>query len=98
MITVNFFEGKKGFRISGHSGYSHQGSDIVCSSVSSAVYLVANTVTDIIGAEADIKVEDGFMELKIREVSHGTDILIDGLRLHLTQLSEQYPQYVIVKD
>ena len=98
MITVNFFEGKKGFRISGHSGYSHQGSDIVCASVSSAVYLVANTVTDIIGSEADIKVEDGFMELKIRETSHGTDILIDGLRLHLTQLSEQYPQYVIVKD
>lgn len=98
MITVNFFEGKKGVVISGHSGYSHQGSDIVCASVSSAVYLVANTVTDIIGAEADIKVEDGFMELKIREASYGTDILIDGLRLHLTQLSEQYPQYVIVKD
>lgn len=98
MITVQFFEENKGFVISGHSGYAEEGSDIVCASVSSAVYMTANTLTEVVGAEADIKISDGFMELRIREPEHETDILIEGLKLHVTQLSQQYPQYVITKD
>lgn len=98
MITVDFFEGNKGFVLSGHSGYSEAGSDIICASVSSAVYMVANTLTDVIGCQADIKISDGFMNLQIRETTRETDILIEGLRLHIDQLSQQYPQYVITKD
>lgn len=98
MITVEFFEKKKGFVISGHSGYSEEGSDIICASVSSAVYMVANTLAEVVGADIDVKINDGFMEVRIPQFSRETDILVEGLRLHITQLSQQYPQYVIVKD
>ena len=98
MITVHFFKENRGVRISGHSGYSEEGSDIVCASVSSAVYMVANTLTEIIKADADIKVDDGFMEIKLIETTKETDILFDGLKLHISQLSEQYPDYVIKED
>lgn len=96
MITV-LFEGNKGFEISGHSGYSEIGSDIVCASVSSAAYMVANTLTEIVKAEADIKVDDGYMKLRVLTDSRETDILMEGFRLHITQLALQYPQYVITK-
>ena len=38
-----------GFVVSGHSGYSGSGSDIVCAAVSSAVLMAANTLTDVMG-------------------------------------------------
>ena len=43
-----------GFLIKDHSGYDEEGYDIVCASVSSAAYLTANTLTEIVGAKADI--------------------------------------------
>ncbi len=98
MITVSFFEDNKGVRISGHSGYSEEGSDIICASVSSAAYLTANTLTEIVGADADIDISDGFMELVLTETTKETDILMNGLRLHINQLSQQYPHHVIVKE
>lgn len=97
MITVHFFEEKSGVRISGHSGYANEGSDIVCASVSSAVYMVANTLTEVIDADVDIKVNDAFLELSLRTTTSYTDMLIDGLYLHLNQLSGQYPQYIVIK-
>ena len=48
MIYAEFFTRQEklyGFKISGHAGYADKGEDIVCASVSSAVQLVANTIT-----------------------------------------------------
>ena len=42
-------KGIYGFIIKGHSGYGEQGGDIVCAAVSSAAYMVINTITDIFG-------------------------------------------------
>ena len=98
MITVRFLDGNHGVVIKGHSGYAEEGSDIVCASVSSAVYLTANTLTEVVNADVDIKVSDGYMDIELKETSRETDILMEGLRLHITQLAEQYPQYVIKED
>ena len=98
MITVKFFEENKGVVISGHSGYAEEGSDIICASVSSAIYMVANTITEVIGADIDVKINDGFMDLRIPEPTRETDILIEGLKIHIGQLSQQYPQYVITQN
>ena len=81
-----------GFRMEGHAG-GEAGSDIVCAAISSAVYMTANTVTDVCGCEATITVEDGFFFLLLTagEETRAADIL-EGLRLHLTGLQEQYPK------
>lgn len=47
-----------GFRISGHSGFAESGSDIVCASISSAAYMAANTITDIINISAEVDVDE----------------------------------------
>lgn len=95
MITVSILGDYKGFEVDGHSDYAEDGSDIICASVSSAAYMTANTLTEIIGVKADIEVEDGYMHLVVNEENETAKKLIEGFALHIGQLSEQYPDYVI---
>ena len=87
-----------GFTVSGHSGYAEEGSDIVCSAVSSAVIMTANTITEIQHINADVTENDGFLKLSLsREEAKNCEIILNGLKLHLTALSEQYKKYIKVK-
>ena len=98
MITVRFF-GKSpiyGFHITGHSDINPDGPEILCAAVSSAAYMVANTVTEIIGLEPELRVDDGDMYLKLKteiEAERCRDIF-DGMRLHLSSIEEQYKDYI----
>lgn len=97
MIKAGFFTDKSGrihgFRISGHSMFADAGEDVVCAFVSSAAFMTANTVTDIMKAKAEAQASDGLMTLSISEddVDRCQDIL-EGLKLHLEQTEEQYPK------
>ena len=97
MIRVKFFVGNrqlKGFQISGHADFAESGEDIVCASVSSAAYMAANTVTDIIGADADAAADDGTMTLTLNEPNERAETVLKGLELHLKELSKQYPENI----
>lgn len=90
-----------GFRITGHSGFAESGSDIVCSAISSAAYMTANTVTEIIkvSAEIDVNESDGGMLLRVfqKDATVCRDIL-QGFKLHMLALEEQYSDYMIVNN
>lgn len=84
-----------GFEISGHSGYSVDGSDIVCAAVSSAAYMTANTITEVLRIDADVTENDGFMSLNLsKDEAVLSSVVLNGLRLHLTALSEQFSDYI----
>ena len=84
-----------GFLISGHSNFAESGEDIVCASVSSVAYMVANTITEILKVNAEIKVNDGMMRLIVKkEQRHITKDILLGLKLHLESLEEQYPEFI----
>ena len=86
-----------GFHITGHAG-GEAGTDIVCAAVSSAVYLVANTVTEVMGVKPrELRAEDGDMllELASGDRQKCRELLL-GLRLHLEGLMQQYPDSVRV--
>ena len=85
-----------GFKVSGHSGV--RGESIVCAAVSSACYMAANTITDVLGLQADVSERDGYMSV----IVSGDDIpkasaILAGLRLHLEQLAGQYPKQLKIK-
>ena len=80
-----------GFTLSGHAGAGEHGQDIVCAAVSSAAYMTANTVTEVLGATADIAVDDGYMDLTVTHDIRGCQDILSGFRLHLQALQEQYP-------
>ncbi|MBE6748773.1 MAG: ribosomal-processing cysteine protease Prp [Ruminococcaceae bacterium] len=84
-----------GFLITGHSGFAEEGEDIVCASVSSAAYMVANTITEVLKVNAKIEVSDGRMKLTVKkEQRHITKDILLGLKIHLDGLQEQYPDFV----
>ena len=80
-----------GFTLTGHAGAGSHGEDIVCAAVSSAAYMTANTITEIIGATADITVRDGHMDLSVTDRLAGCQEVLSGFRLHLQALQDQYP-------
>lgn len=102
MIKANFFTTKDGslvgFDISGHSGLAEYGQDIVCAAVSSATFLVANTICEVMKIYAETYVdEQGGMCLRLKSQDAGScsDVLL-GFKLHLQNLEEQYPENITV--
>ena len=92
------FDGVKafsGFEISGHAGFGtaaseYEGNDIVCAAVSSCTMLVCNAITENFGAEAEIKVEENRISLKLTKPDSAAQKLISAFYEHLEMLSKDY--------
>ena len=99
MIRIEFF--KKGdvltgFECKGHTGLADSGEDVVCAFVSSACYLTANTITDVIKLDARSNSADGYMTLQIKSSPEKAQDILNGLVLHLTELEKDYPKNIKV--
>jgi uncharacterized protein YsxB (DUF464 family) len=107
MILAEFFQSSSdkrllGFAVSGHAGTAESGQDIVCASVSSAVMMTANNVTEFFGEafglKAKVQVLENDILLKLTEDTEGIgDRLLLGLLTHLYMVSEEFPEAVRVK-
>ena len=102
MISVDFYTlpqgGLVGFRLEGHAGMGSTGEAIVCAAVSSAAYMAANTITDVLFVTPlSLHAEEGEMALRIggRDEPACRTVLL-GLKLHLLGLEEQYPEAISV--
>ncbi len=95
MTSVKFLadgEAMYGFEISGHSSANcdDEVGKIVCAAVSSAAYMTANTVTEIIGDKAEAEVDEAKMVFVCKKPSDATAKVLLGLKLHLTALADDY--------
>ena len=101
MTSVKFLadsRGLYGFEISGHSSVNcdDEIGKIVCAAVSSAAYMAANTVTEIIGDSAEAVVDEAMMFFKVENPSQSTVKVLEGLKLHLKELSGQYSNNITI--
>ncbi|MBS1473488.1 ribosomal-processing cysteine protease Prp [Massiliimalia massiliensis] len=88
-----------GFRISGHAGYGHAGEDIVCASVSSALQMTANGITEILGQEAEIEVLENEIHLRLVSCESKEALLfLQAFYLQLSLLAEDYPNTIKITD
>ncbi len=97
MIRVRFTTADgllTGFSLSGHAGMGEHGQDIVCASISSAALMTANTITEVIGAAADIAQDDGFLSVRVADHIPACQDVLSGFRLHIQAHTEEYPQAV----
>jgi len=97
MIRAEFFESKgimEGFKVSGHAGYSENGSDIVCAAVSSAVQLTANTLDVFVGCNADVNESDNSIKCFAETAGSDSEKIIRSLMLHLEAVSEEFPKTI----
>ncbi len=95
MTGVKFLTENKeliGFSVRGHSSLNcddMQGK-IVCAAVSSAVYMAANTILEIVKDNARVEVNEAEMFLEVKNPSKETQVVLEGFKLHIEQLAEQY--------
>ena len=95
MTCVKFISGKEGligFELSGHSSKSFKDAEgkIVCAAVSSAAYMAANTIIEIIGDKCEAHVDEAFMKIRVESPCEKSRAVLEGFHLHLTELSKQY--------
>ncbi len=99
MTRIKFyFDGKTlcGFSVSGHStdNCDDMEGKLVCAAVSSAVYMTANTITDVIGIPCELAVADGDFSLRLQQPSEQAVTVLKGFQLHVDELSRQYPKRI----
>ena len=94
--TVKNTEGKiTQFIVEGHSGFAESGSDIVCASVSTAVWLTINGIEKQNLAALTYEQRDGFVNCIIPpQRQSGADILINSLTMFISELSGQYEEFL----
>ena len=97
-VTFRLREGRiSGFCLEGHSNYASSGSDIVCAALSSAAYLVINTITDVMNIPASATAEDGYIGIVIENgYEEQCKELLKGFELHINSLKKQYPKFTEV--
>lgn len=81
-----------GFEVSGHSTDNAddlQGK-LVCSAVSSAVIMAANTITEILKLKAKTEVSDGYLKIEIENPDNNSDFVLESLLFHMNELSKEY--------
>lgn len=98
MIRAEFFY-KKGepvkFVISGHAGYAESGKDIVCASVSSAVQMAINGITEVVKINCEVNVYEDTIECILPPSSRPAAWhFVSALRLQLHNLSEDFPKTI----
>ena len=89
--------------MSGHSGYSEAGSDIVCAAVSAVVSMAEATINDVCGAKAKVRVkeEDARITLTLPtscDEEDAVQAVLSGMMLTLISLREDYPDYIEVLE
>ena len=92
-----------GFSVSGHSGYSEAGTDIVCAAISAVVAMTEATINDVCGGKAKVRVkeEDARMTLTLPascDEEDSVQAVLAGMMLTLINLREDYPDYIEVLE
>lgn len=100
MVKVTFFTGGgslTGFDMRGHACAGSFGNDTVCAAASSAAYMAANTLTDIVGVPCRVTVSDGAMKLTVPSARvQECSTVLRGFELHMRGLAKQFPENIRV--
>ena len=87
-----------GYKASGHSGYSEQGSDIICSAISTSLQMTLIGIQEVLKLKVDFKINDGFLDVDLKNISLDkltqTNILTEAMAMFLKELTKQYPKYI----
>ena len=98
MITVEIINNKT-IKVFGHAGYAEHGSDIVCASVSTAVYMSINQI-DVFDKLDFIKytINDGDVYIEVVREDEIVKKVISNLIFTLRDLELQYPKYIKINE
>ena len=98
MITVEIINNKT-IKVFGHANYAEYGSDIVCASVSTAVYMSINQI-EVFDKTYCINytVNDGDVYIEVVGEDEIVKKVISNLIFTLRDLELQYPKYIKINE
>ncbi len=86
-----------GFHVVGHSGYQEEGSDIVCSAVSTLTINTVNSLEHLTHTRFTLQTDEkrGEMKLLCKDaVTDSEQLLFQSLELGLKSIADSYSEYV----
>ena len=105
MTTVTIFRSKGkiiGFEASGHTGYSEEGSDIVCSAVSALTQGALIGLTEVLGLHPAIRTGDAGLSCRLSGVSESdlekADLILKTMALSLRSAADTYGSYIKIVE
>lgn len=108
MITVRVLYNERqdvtSFEISGHSGYSKAGHDIVCAAVSAVTNLVLIGLMKELSIKLDLKNNDGgYLKCDLpkgidKEISDKAQLLIGCMIKEFQDIESNYGKYIEIKQ
>ena len=106
MTTVTIFRSKGqfvGFEASGHTGYSEEGSDIVCSAVSALTQGALIGLTEVLGLHPTIRHSDAGLSCRLEDgISESglekADLILKTMALSLRSAAATYGDYIKIVE
>ncbi len=85
--------------IKGHANQNNYGNDIVCASVSTAMYMTLNQI-DLFNLSDHInyEIKDGFAKINIIKENDYLVKIINNFTFTLNDLAKQYPNYIKIEN
>ena len=89
--------------MSGHSGYSEAGTDIVCAAISAVVAMAEATINDVCGAKAKVRVKEQDARITLTlpascDEEETVQAVLAGMMSTLAGLRDDYPDYIEVLE
>ncbi len=84
------------FEINGHANYAEKGEDIVCASISTAIYMTRNTIEELEPSYnlSNIKLDEGYAYFEIDKKFSNAVKILKVLEFTLNNLESQFPKHI----
>ena len=85
-----------GFEVSGHSGYAEEGSDIVCSAISTATQMAVLGITKILKLDAFVEVSNGYLKFMLNKNNYLDDkvqFILKSMQSSLQEIAKEYGKH-----
>jgi hypothetical protein len=85
-----------GFECRGHSGYSQEGSDIVCAAVSALSIACSNSLVTVAGCTPSVHEKDAYLSVSVspQDMNHDTQVIFRVFEQGIQDIVHAYPQYI----
>lgn len=83
--------------ISGHAKSNVHGRDLVCAGVSSVAIGTLNAIEELTYQSCEMKMEDGFVSIKVIQNSKTLQIILQTLLIQLKTIEFNYSKYIKIK-
>lgn len=88
--------GEDGITVSGHTGYSDVGQDIVCSAISTLTQNLIMSIEDLTEDTITYSISPGRVDINYKDLSDKSKLLVDSFFVGVCSLSRTYPLRITI--